>query len=302
MENWHRDRIESRWGPCILFNDFHAYLSSPAAEGVSAIRCGAPYMFVRLKRSRSPRLVVVFGAAALRSSSRSPPFFNGLGLTEALDASVLLIDDIAHQFGEDVGVGWHVGSAHVNSQTMIPAIIKHVVDQLECDNVVLTGGSAGGFAALFFGSKIRCKVMAVNPQTDILRYYQRHVQLYASRCFGWSSGSSLKEVFNDRIVSLPQHLADQANVQAVYFQNDSDTHHVERHAFPLMRALGMEAQMWDCGYNGIQFCFRNWGHEHAPMPPSTYADCLSHILDNGLSGVSEAFDASRSRNPLVDGD
>ena len=296
MDDQEKLRVVAKWGTCTVFDRPIDFLSEQPPEGVSAVSLGRAHLFLRLKkRLDSNRLVVIFGAAATRGPGRQPPFFNGVALSEVLDASVLSVDDVAHQFGQNVGIGWHIGTGEIDVQKIIPAIIQHVSSQLQANDIVLTGGSAGGFAALYYGSVIPSTVMAVNPQTNILRYYSRYVGDYAAACFGWSEGQSLEECFSGRVVSLPPYLPGRYPIRAVYLQNDSDTHHLGNHAFPLLRALGGCGEPRDAHHHGIDFYFRNWGEGHAPLPPATYADCVNHILKCGSDGISDALEISLAR-------
>ncbi|WEX91079.1 hypothetical protein PZN02_004690 [Sinorhizobium garamanticum] len=274
------------------------FLTSPVPDGVSFIPYGEANLYLRVKRkTETHRLVVIFSAAATRAPDRRAPFFHGVKISDVLNSNVLLIDDIAHQFGEDVSIGWHVGTRDINTQQIMPQIINHVASQLDATDIVLAGGSAGGFAALYYGSVIPSTVMVVNPQTDVLRYYIRHVQTYLSSCFGWSEGEDMRSPLGDRIVSLPPHLAINPLRRAVYFQNNDDTHHLERHAYPLLKALGGWGGPRDASHHGIDFYFRRWGEGHAPMPPAVFADCLNHILSHGVEGVSEAMSKSLGAQP-----
>lgn len=280
-------------GAHLIFENVTEFLCAHVPDGVSAISIGQARLYLRLKKNQETRkLVVIFSAAATRAPGRMPPFFHGLKISEVLNANVLLIEDIAHQFGEDVNIGWHVGTRDINTQQIVPKIIEHVATQLDATDIVLSGGSAGGFAALYYGSVIPSTVMVVNPQTDILRYYIRHVQAYLSSCFGWSEGENMADCFTGRIASLPSYLASRPPMRAVYLQNDDDTHHLERHAYPLLKALGGRVGPSEAKHNGIDFCFKRWGSGHAPLPPSSYAACINHILEGGAEGVAGVLEKS----------
>ncbi|MDW9371009.1 hypothetical protein CN059_27195 [Sinorhizobium medicae] len=297
MNNQEKMRIVRKWGTCSVFANLGDFLSNHTPEGVSAIPAGRAHVFLRLKKNTAnDRLVVIFGAAATRAPGRYPPFFNGVALSEVLNASVLLFDDVAHQFGDDVSIGWHIGTDDINLQAIVPQIIEHVCSQLQTTATVLTGGSAGGFAALYYGSVLPSTVMVVNPQTDILRYYSRHVRNFVSSCFGWKDGESLEGCLGNRVFSLPSYLAGRPPVRAVYLQNDSDAHHLERHAAPLARALGGSIGPRDASHHGIDFYVRNWGDDHAPLPPITYADCVNHILAHGTNGIAETLEFSLEKH------
>ncbi|MCA1406540.1 hypothetical protein I6F26_26440 [Ensifer sp. IC3342] len=293
MNHQEKTRTVAKWGTCIVFAHLADFLSKRTPEGVSAIPAGRAHLFLRLKtKPNTRRLVVIFGAAATRAPGRYPPFFNGVSLSEVLNASVLLFDDVAHQFGDDVSIGWHLGTRDIKIQKIIPTIIEHISSHLQADEIVLTGGSAGGFAALYYGSVVPSTVMVVNPQTDILRYYARHTRNFVSSCFDWTEGKSLESCFTDQVFSLPSYLSGRPPMRAVYLQNDSDTHHLERHAFPLLKALGGWGGPRDASHNGIDFYFRNWGNDHAALPPATYADCVNHILAHGTDGIADILVAS----------
>ncbi|MGP9736678.1 hypothetical protein ACT3SQ_19255, partial [Brachybacterium sp. AOP42-C2-15] len=139
----------------------------------------------------------------------------------------------------------YTGPASGSFQEILPQFLVALRSAVGRE-IVLVGGSAGGFASLFYSSVVGCAAFVWNPQTDLLRYGAWAVREYLVAVLDdprWGAREGL-----DRHAVEPIDLAtarrelSQAGIESmvgpadriaklVYLQNSSD-HHLERHAEP----------------------------------------------------------------------
>lgn len=225
-------------------------------------------------------LTIFFSHRVARNPEKKPPFFAGLNVANDIPTDVLCVDDVAMQYADNICIGWHAGTHNIRTQDILPKVIEQFIRNGSYDNITFTGGSGGGFAALFYASAFPgSKVFVVNPQTDIFRYHQQHVRPYIEGCF---PGSDTKAILNTKqipgiVTSLPAYLRDK-NIRVAYFQNIDDTHHVEEHMFPLMFALGAETKIKNQLCGGFRFLFSTWGEGHTGLTREEYARCLDTMI------------------------
>ncbi|MDX0716805.1 hypothetical protein GOD67_29400 [Sinorhizobium medicae] len=288
------------WGvPSATFDGLSSFCESEVPEGISQITFGRCQLNLLLRSRPSRNLIVFFSPAAQRAPGRTPPFFAGVDITKEIDASFLAIDDPALQYAEDVALGWHAGAADFPLQQVLPFVIRQVIEQSLADRVIISGASSGGFASLYYGTLLpKAIVLAVNPQTDILRYGREHFERYARVCFGWDGEQPIEGVFGSTVTCLPKLYHKGARSRAIYLQN-SDDWHIKPHALPLIRALGGKDEPIDQSASGMDFIFRKWGEGHAPLPRLVYKAALHHLAERGPDGFSEAVDEALSSPQIV---
>jgi hypothetical protein len=285
--------------PTRIFEHPARFLASKIIGGVSQIDLGPARLNLFIRPKRSGNLIVFFSGAISRrrASGAAPPFFAGLNLTRDIEASLLAVEDPALQYSAEIMAGWYAGAKDLPLQQIVPSVIRHVAKQSAADRVILAGSSAGGFAALYYGTVLaEAVVLVVNPQTDIVHYHRGHVARYARVCFGWNGEQPIGKCFQPAVTSLPVLLRRGARCRGIYLQNSDDKHHIQKHAFPLIRILGGKNELVDQHAMGIDFLFRRWGSGHTPLPKPVYKAALRHLVEEGLQGLADAVDDALSQH------
>lgn len=269
------------------------FLAKPLSDGSIAVQLSEGALRLLLRVRASDALTVFFSPAVTDRQNKEPPFFAGVDLTRDLPTSFLAISDPMLELDPGLGLAWYAGSKAIRLQMILPQIIRSIAERIGASRIVLTGPSGGGFAALYYATRIPDSVaVAVNPQTEILRYERGAVERYARVCHGWSEGQDLKEALRPSVQNLPWHFHAGARAKGLLLQNASDWH-VAKHTLPLIRALGGIDEAIDQDVGGLSFRFGDWGQGHAALPKECYRAVLAQIIQFG----TEEFDNVLS--PLI---
>lgn len=269
----------------------------------------------------SQSVVPVFFSAAVGSRSGRPaPFFSGAGLAAADGYAAISISDPSLALSTDIALAWYAGSRNRKLQEQLASFLSRLSDTLGKE-LLLVGGSGGGFAACLYGARLgaRASVFVWNPQTDILRYYRSAVSDYLLNCFGtaFQQEARARHLLGSSGIS-----SELASVYAscdgprrlVYLQNVGDRFHVEGHALPFLAGLRMRPT----GRKGsllssdgrFAALFGAWSEGH-DAPPKTMVRAVIRRMLNPQAGGNAigrwimaspfAGDASTARYPLVFG-
>jgi len=131
----------------VLTGDFDSLLSRPDAHVVLDLE------------TESPTLLVLFGGIA---GGVSMPVFEFFRLTSGFPAKKAFLRDPRR--------GWYqLGIPGVgDSPAYVRAFLATTIERARAERVVMAGASAGGFAALLFGSLCQAdEVIAFSPQTFV---------------------------------------------------------------------------------------------------------------------------------------
>lgn len=266
------------------------FLAAKCASGVSVVDLGPAQLHLQLNQKASDTLIVFFTAAVDRRNATMPPFFSGQSVGAGLDASVLSISDPALTMSEELGLGWYAGARDLPLQDILVEVIQKVSSDTGATKVILTGGSGGGFAAMYYAARLPGSVFfAVNPQSGILRFYRAHIERYARACFGWQDG----EQFSDALDCIDHDLVplyrNGPATSGIYLQNASDAH-VQSNALPFLTGIGGRDEAVDQQRHGVHFVLREWGDGHAALPPQVYQAFLRHLMLKDVSDVAGMAD------------
>jgi hypothetical protein len=236
------------------------------------------------------RVVPVFFSAAVGGRNARPaPFFSGAGLAAADGYAAIALSDPALALDPDISLGWYAGGAGMPTQERITSLLSRIATELDKE-LLLVGGSGGGFAAYCFGARLgdRASVLVWNPQTDILRYYRPAVSSYLHACFDRDfegEGRSRELLDSHGICSRLESACGngQAPRRVVYLQNVSDRFHVERHAVPFLSALRVRA----AGKKGflssrdgsVAALFGAWSEGHEAPPKVMVRSIVRRMLN-----------------------
>jgi pimeloyl-ACP methyl ester carboxylesterase len=229
-------------------------------------------------------LVVAFHGAVSRDSV-TLPYFEGRFVLSEVPASKLFVADASLGLDPQMTLAWHAGSSTFPAQVSMVQIIARIAEVLRSKQVVLFGGSGGGFAALYYSRRLPGSICMIwNPQTDLTRYSPTVLERYARSAWGVPS-ESLPALVTTSVVDLYQQpVSDGAN-KVIYLQNRSDWH-VRAHMQPLMKGCGIRVDL-DSGRQQVfksragtafKVTLGDWGTGHKPPPKALLAHYLSSIV------------------------
>lgn len=251
------------------------------------------------------RAVPVFlGGSVPSRGTRSGPFFSGGRLGPHIASGYVDISDPTVDRDPEVPLAWYAGNEFAD----VPAAVLGVLDALGAawnTELVLVGGSGGGFASLVYAGRTTATASAFvwNPQTDILAYNRKFVDAYLRSAHPSTFDTA---VADDRWRTEYAAECARAGVQPsvldgthapssvhrlLVLQNLGDWHltahtapYIERHGF---RSMGTGSYLLDPEHV-VQVA--DWGPGHDPLPEPTAVEHLRVFLD----GSSTALDLGRA--------
>ena len=125
-----------------------------------------------LHDATADRAVPVFLSGAVTGrNGASGPFFSGLGVMSEVGGPYLCLSDPTLDHDSELALGWYTGLPGEGVREALAHLLATVHSRLGRE-VLLVGGSGGGFAALSLAevTSVPTSVFVWNPQTDILRY------------------------------------------------------------------------------------------------------------------------------------
>jgi len=131
-----------------------------------------------------PVLPVFFTGSVPNRDAVSPPFFSGRTLSRQIGVSAIyLADPTVSSFGT-LGLAWYDGSERSRTRAAITALLQ-AISERSAKELLLVGGSGGGFAALRYAGSLTVPVSVFtwNPQTNWLRYEDATVRTYLAAAF-----------------------------------------------------------------------------------------------------------------------
>lgn len=235
-------------------------------------------------------LPVFFSGAVTAREEKRPPFFSGQGIAGTLRTPALCIADPSIAMAPDLALAWYAGNHLQATQQRLHALLRGVGERLGVE-LLLIGGSGGGFAALQAGLRLgkAASVLVWNPQTDLLGYSRSAVDHYLKTCWpshaaaeGDGNGSSYllsQGIEHDIVPAFRQGLRPR---RVVYLQNMGDILHSHRHAGALLpvldtRRIGRNGFLASDASTLIWMAAWNGGHE--PIPKPLLTQLLALLLD-----------------------
>jgi hypothetical protein len=164
----------------------------------------------------------------------------------------LTIADTTLEYDTDLSVGWYLGGHDMPLQAILPKFFKSFSDNLNLFNRIYVGGSAGGFASLFYSFQDELSAcIAVNPQIDILKYNKTSINKYLKAA--WPNNSSFESISNYVVLDLSVIYNTNFKNFIIYLQSAGDMHHFGVHLSKLMHASRNSTNNFilNSGYWGI---------------------------------------------------
>lgn len=253
-------------------------------------------------------LPVFFSGAVDQRSSKKGPFFSGRSVAELAGCGFVSISDPSLNMDSSLGLAWYAGNKHQDVQGKITTLLRKISDQYSRE-LLLLGGSGGGFAALYFGYQMgdKCSVMVWNPQTDIFKYSPSATKAYLEFAYGSEILSALqaprweeptKEFLADCEITYDlMGLATSGTLprRVLIFQNASDWH-VGHHFAPFISMAGFKHLGRGVHEKDLQrlAVLRDFGVDHAPLPTPAVLAAIKSLQspENDAHTVLKSVDAA----------
>lgn len=203
---------------------------------------GGPLEIVALYAPKPSKTLIVTFHGSLQRSKYQLPRFEWRRTLGDLDAGVLLIADTTLELGENLPLGWYIGTTDQILPDQIAELIQQVAADGGYEHTVLTGSSGGGFAAMAVSRRIPGSLaVSFSPQTRVGDYIPWvHRGLVNAAFPGYANIDAVEEEFPER-VNLRRLYAEPEIANYVrYVQNENDTGHVEEHYAPFAEVRGLD--------------------------------------------------------------
>lgn len=182
--------------------------------------------------------VVFFHGATLGSVDL--PWHPGRRVMEGIRANRLTVSDptLALDDSYTLTLSWYVGSStQPQLQYFLERVFRRVLEVTGIEQVIFTGGSGGGFAALEMSRRFPGSIaMVMNPQSSVGRYNPGAVNRYLK--LGWGGAKSLEDISPYATHDLVDAYQPVMHHTVAYVQNTRDTHHIKNHQIPFLEKVG----------------------------------------------------------------
>lgn len=249
-----------------MHESLNEVLGRPLQEGLTSIKTNNRWFDV-LYEDRGASVTMVTFHAGMPQRARQYPVFSSRAIAEELQVNYLGFADPACGALESVPTFWHLGTKRVDSRQIVPSIIRHALASGSGRHLVFFGSSAGGFAALNYGSQFPDSVVLVmNPRIDLLSKPNRFPN-YALTCF---PGGDPDRLAKRLPVSMSSLYASSNGPTVAYLQNTEDEDYYWHHFVPFM----IEVE----GRPDVYVHAEAWGEGHTVPPREAYVGPLAKLV------------------------
>lgn len=244
----------------------------------------------------------VFFNGAVDRDKGKPPYFSGMQLASEVNAPLVAIADPTLAPHNRLRIGWYTGLAGSRAQDAITELLGALSASVSSP-LVLTGGSAGGFASLYYAGRTESSAFVWNPQVDLLKYGAAYVRAHLTAVLNDSTWAA-EVTENPRETPAIDHALAASQLAAsgfehivnstssisrlLYLQNVTDVH--ERvHAKPLRERDGF-IRLGEGLYQSESavMAVGEFAASHSAPPRDVIRDGLLAVLDAECDLVSAA--------------
>lgn len=249
------------------FTDFAELMQCPLNQGLSTVKFGDREFDIFYEDRGAPVTFVAF-TAAVNPSLPGYPVFSSRPVAARLNVNYLGIADPIAGGHEALTTFWYLGSANIPLATMIPRVIRKVMNDGSGEHILFFGSSAGGFAALNYSAQFEgSAVMVMNPRINLLGA-PKHAPRYVPIAF---PGVPVQ----DAVRALPYNQAAEYSKPrgnfVVYLQNLQDDTYRRSHYAHFEKAVH--------GRDDIHFVTGQWGPGHVVPPRHEFEGLLDKLVE-----------------------
>lgn len=233
---------------------------------------------------------VFFSAAVVARDQKKGPFFSGRGISNRMGLPWISLSDPTLDLDGGIDLGWYTGKGGSGTQHVISRILQELVDRSGSE-LVLIGGSGGGFAALRYAETLGsdASAFAWNPQTSILAYAPDTVARYLSAALDETVADDFRKGRLPEVAlaldsggidaSLGQD-PNRAPRRVFYLQNATDWH-LRSHAVPYITSNSLQhrGRGYYSNSQGHSLLISDFGEGHATPPDEIIVAILKGLLD-----------------------
>lgn len=296
-----KDPVEIEAKPWGEFPGVRALAAAELQDGRFVVRLDSGRFECFLKRKASPYLFVLLSGARDIEAQSLPKFERWSWAAKFPGSIVCISDPTLYLRNEQLRIGWYVGTDERNWQLRLVGLVRTIAEKIgvETNKIICYGSSAGGFAGLMLASHLKdATAVAINPQTNVLKYSKQFVAEFLETCF---SGRAEAELLPAERARLSAIIAFRRAPQAkcLIVQNVIDKVHYERHFKPFCSALQIPLE-GGLSQNGHAM---SWLYSHPNghgREPSAIVDSLiaTAVRLAGLQAGAAAEPASAGVPPL----
>lgn len=268
--------------------EFIRVIPSGIKTGIHAIRYHDVFLEFNFYNLGYDNLVVFFNAAVTRTINTELPVFSGSKAIGNLKANILMVNDPCLYLDDNLSLAWYVGSRTLPLQLDLSVVLSELGARYGKRSILFYGGSGGGFASLYYSSKVKDAIaICCNPQTSIADYDKASVERYMSVCFeGGRADQANKFLSESGFTGLLGAEEFKSTNRVIYLQNKNDGHHFKRHFQPFLARIGLaEHYRSDKNVQILSDSFSlvmssEWGEGHAAAPKEVVYGLLQVLLED----------------------
>lgn len=245
------------------------------------------FFYARLKPTR--RLKVVLHGA-VRSGIDTYPRFDRIGSTRNDDDALISFADPTIGVYRKVLLGWYLGGHGWDPLATMAAVVRSAASSVGAENVILIGGSGGGFAAMQLAFKLDGAMAFVfNPQTAVMRYNRTAVLNYFNHAHPGHTAEAVVSANPERFDVGLAYAGAAVKPRIFYAQSIGDSNHMVQHYIPFKRALNMRRVHGEADGVPVRFELYDGLREgHGPPYNDEYAELLLNALRWGFGSSKNA--------------
>lgn len=244
-----------------------------SASGIYTVRYKGHSIDLRYTQGRGKDVLFLFHGAMNRATRTIPKFQGALAGFE--DLHQISIADPSLECNDELAAAWYIGTEHLDLQAVLVDLIRDACTLLQARKRIYFGGSAGGFAALYYGHFDRDSVViAVNPQVDLAAYSTNAMGKYLSAA--WPSLGTVAELAGHRCINVGDRYAKGFGNSVIYLQSAGDRRHLLKQLPSFLSTINAKDALnliVEVGFWGIL------GHSMS-IPSSAYIPWLRAILES----------------------
>ena len=190
-------------------------------------------------KPNADKLFIVLNGALDREKTKDGIIYHRYSWVEHFDGHVLFIADPTLTLYKDINLAWYMGDKYTPLYETLAMFITECANNLNCEYIVTYGSSGGGFASMQLACLLDDNAMAVavNPQTNIIKWFEDGRDSFLSDCFS----TKLNEIKflndNSRFNAIKNIKENKPKI--LYIQNAQDKWHVKNHFEPLLKELNI---------------------------------------------------------------
>lgn len=269
-DDFKRRRDTSRWGFSRHYESLELFLANPVGEGLHTVLFGDRNIDFLIRNRGSDTTVLVFHGA-LSPRQRTVPYLVGEGIARASGLNLVSLADPTLEVGE-LACAWFLGDREIgNLKACFKPIIDHILASLGSSNLILFGGSGGGYAAINFGDMFPDSVvLAMNPRLNLDGYPRSTAAQYLKIAHRAETITPMRRIKREFFTpNLAINRLGTANCDILLYQNRNDERYLNHQVIPFVETLKEDPRLYVKLFEGKP--------GHSPAPTEDLAALLTQI-------------------------